>query len=165
MFHGFSISSAVFVQLTADSPYTLQWAASSPWKLTLHKGSLVPWAHLSPQPKQHLDRFSRFCRAHDHDRQTDHNTSSVTIGHIFVHSTAMKPKKLVALQVLDGVSTDGVTDRCCHMYNKDQLTFYNVTDYLTQSAHVHILIRLVQKQNSPSIKILLGVKWSKSGGL
>jgi len=22
---------------------------------------MIPWAHLSPQPKQHLDRFSRFC--------------------------------------------------------------------------------------------------------
>jgi len=32
---------------------------------------LVPWSHPSPQPEQHLNRFSRFCMAHDHDRQTD----------------------------------------------------------------------------------------------
>jgi len=25
---------------------------------------MVPWAHPSPQPKQHLDRFSHLCRAH-----------------------------------------------------------------------------------------------------
>ena len=25
---------------------------------------MVPWAHTSPQPKQHLDRFIRFCTAH-----------------------------------------------------------------------------------------------------
>jgi len=25
---------------------------------------MVPGAHLSSQPKRHLDRFSRFCRAH-----------------------------------------------------------------------------------------------------
>jgi len=25
---------------------------------------MVPWVHLSPQPKLRLDRFSRFCRAH-----------------------------------------------------------------------------------------------------
>jgi len=25
---------------------------------------MVPWAHLSPQPQRHLDRFSRICRAH-----------------------------------------------------------------------------------------------------
>jgi len=25
---------------------------------------MVLWAHPSPQPKRHLDRFSRFCRAH-----------------------------------------------------------------------------------------------------
>jgi len=35
---------------------------------------LVPWAHLNPHPKQHLDWFSRFCRAHDCDRQTDRQT-------------------------------------------------------------------------------------------
>jgi len=48
-------------------------------------------AHPSPQPKRHLDRFSRFCRAHDSenrqqtDRLTaDNATPSVTIGHIYV---------------------------------------------------------------------------------
>jgi len=25
---------------------------------------MLSWAHLSPQPKWHLDRFSCFCRAH-----------------------------------------------------------------------------------------------------
>jgi len=30
--------------------------------------------HSSPQPKRHLDRFSRFCRAHNRDRQTDRRT-------------------------------------------------------------------------------------------
>jgi len=30
---------------------------------------------LSPRPERHLDRFSRFCRAHDHDRQTDRQPS------------------------------------------------------------------------------------------
>jgi len=29
------------------------------------------WAHPSLQPKRQLDRFSRFCRAHYCDRQTD----------------------------------------------------------------------------------------------
>jgi len=28
-------------------------------------GPMVPWAHPSSQPNRHLDRFSRFCRAHD----------------------------------------------------------------------------------------------------
>jgi len=39
---------------------------------------MVPWAHMSPQPKWYLDWFSRFCRAYDHDQQTDHVTPSVT---------------------------------------------------------------------------------------
>jgi len=40
---------------------------------------MVPWAHPSPHPKRYLDRFRRFCRAEDCDRQTDHATPSVTI--------------------------------------------------------------------------------------
>jgi len=36
------IGSAVFAQLTAESPYTLQWAALFPSKLPLHGGSEPP---------------------------------------------------------------------------------------------------------------------------
>jgi len=44
----------------------------------------------------HLDRFSRFCRLtavteRPTDRQTDHATRPVTIGLIYVRSTAMRP--------------------------------------------------------------------------
>jgi len=54
------------------------------------------WAHPSPQPKRHLDRFSRSCRAHCRptDRQTDHATRSVTIGRIYVRSTVMRPNNI-----------------------------------------------------------------------
>jgi len=55
-------------------------------------------AHLSPQPKRHVDRFSCFCRADYCDRQTDgqtnHATRSITIGRIYVRSTSMRPKML-----------------------------------------------------------------------
>jgi len=55
-----------------------------------------PGSISSSRPKQHLDRFSRFCRAHDRDRptdrQTDHATRSVTVGRIYVRSTAMRRK-------------------------------------------------------------------------
>ena len=36
---------------------------------------MVPWAHPSPHPKRHVDRFSGFCRAHDRDRPTDRQTT------------------------------------------------------------------------------------------
>jgi len=56
---------------------------------------MVPWAHPSPQPNQHFDRMSRFCRAHYCDRLTDrptgHNTQLVTIGRIYKCSTMMRP--------------------------------------------------------------------------
>jgi len=49
---------------------------------------MVHWAHPTPQPKRHLDRFSRFCRARSQlwhtDRQTEHATRSVTIGRIYI---------------------------------------------------------------------------------
>jgi len=62
---------------------------------------MLPLAHPSPQPKRHLDRFSRFAglttvtdRRTDRqtDRPTDHATRSVTICRIYVRSTAMRFK-------------------------------------------------------------------------
>jgi len=57
-------------------------------------GSLGPPE--SPQPKGHLDRCSRFCRLTNvtdrpTDTPTDHATRSVTLGRIYVRSTAMPP--------------------------------------------------------------------------
>jgi len=69
-------------------PCTLQLAVpSSPSKLPFPGGSgpdLIygSLARLSRQRKQHLDRFSHSCRAHDRERATDHTTPSVIIGHI-----------------------------------------------------------------------------------
>jgi len=71
-----------------------------PSKLFLPMGDLDPsntwffWANTSSQPKQHLDQFNHICRAHFCDRPTDHAAQSVTIGHIYVCHTAMRPKKL-----------------------------------------------------------------------
>ena len=68
--NGKSIGSAVFAQFTAESPYTLQWDALPPSKLPSPMGDLHPHLiHGSLGPpesltKQHLDRFSRLCRAH-----------------------------------------------------------------------------------------------------
>ena len=64
-------------QLRAERPYTLQWATSPPLKIAhLHAGDLDSYLTNgslgpNPQPKQHLDQFSRFCRAHNYDRPTD----------------------------------------------------------------------------------------------
>jgi len=108
--NGISIGSAVFEQLTADSRCTLQ--RPFPLKLPFPTGDLttihVPWAHPGPQPKRHLDRFSRFCRAHycDRlpDRPTDHATRSVTIGRIGVcMRTARQPNNTILLLLFEKV--------------------------------------------------------------
>jgi len=46
----------------------------------------LSWAHPSPQTKQHLNRYCRGGTVTD--GATDHATWSVTIGHIYIHSTA-----------------------------------------------------------------------------
>jgi len=74
-------------------PYTLQWAAPYPTKLPLPMGDMdpiqymVPWAQLSPQPKWHFDRFSRFCRAHDLHRPI----LCATIVHSVMHTYMNRP--------------------------------------------------------------------------
>jgi len=49
---------------------------------------MIPWAHPSPQPKWHLDRFSYFAGL---TTVTDHATRAARIGRMYVHSTAMWP--------------------------------------------------------------------------
>jgi len=94
--NGTSIGSAVFAQLTAEGPYTIQCAAP-PSKLPLLVGYLdprlvyvVPWVHRSPYPKRHLDRFSGFAGLtivtdRPTDRPTDHAPTSVTIGRMYMY--------------------------------------------------------------------------------
>jgi len=72
-----SIGSAVFAQMTAECPYTLQWSACFRLKIApshVRKKSatghsvwpvdvtqyVVHWGHPSPERKWQLDRFSRF---------------------------------------------------------------------------------------------------------
>ena len=40
---------------------------------------MVPWAHQSLPSNQHLDRFSRFCRVHKREQQTDRQTNTLTM--------------------------------------------------------------------------------------
>jgi len=101
-----SIGSAVFAKLTADCPILYNGPPLPPsrfslpmWDVDLRLiyGSL---GHSSPQPKLHLDRFSRFCRAHYCDRQTDiqtNRTRSVTVARIYLRSTAMQPNSTLYL--------------------------------------------------------------------
>jgi len=61
---------------------------------------MLHWAHASPQPKRQLNRFSRFCRTHDRDRQTDQPTGRPPyfvcnnmphIAYVRSRPTAMRP--------------------------------------------------------------------------
>ena len=62
---------------------------------------MVPWAQPSPQPKQHLLQGSLVWQTDRQiDRPTEHATRSVTIGRIYVHSTAMRPNNNKGLCLL-----------------------------------------------------------------
>jgi len=108
--NGISIGSAVFAQLTAECPYTLQWDAPSPSKLPLRMGDLDP--HLIRgsfgPPESSTRTASRSVQPflqgslvwqtdRQTDRPTDHAPRSVTISRIYVglRSTAMRPKTII----------------------------------------------------------------------
>jgi len=83
------ISSRYIAQLTADSRYT--FTTGRPLflsKVLPFVGIWAPMAH----PSLHRDRFSRFYRAHDRDRQTDRLRYSVYNSRPPLCSTAMRPK-------------------------------------------------------------------------
>ena len=82
---------------------------------------MVRWAHQSPQPKRHVDRSSRFAGLTSvTDRPTDHATRSVTIGRIYVGSTAMRPNNTRDVQKVRRL-TQSVT-----RYVHNILSFLNI---------------------------------------
>jgi len=54
-----------------------------------HMQYIVSWTHPTQHQKQPLNRFSGFCRAHDHRRPTDNSIPSATVCRIYVCRTAM----------------------------------------------------------------------------
>ena len=62
-----------------------------PWKLPFPMDDLdphltvVPWAQPIPHPKQSLDWFSHFCRAHGHYTQTDRPHYPVCSNRLYLH--------------------------------------------------------------------------------
>jgi len=79
---GISVGSATFAQLMLESTYASQWASPFPLKIApFHGETGPPHGCLGPpeslHPKQYLDQFSRFCRAHDRDRLRDRPRYSV----------------------------------------------------------------------------------------
>ena len=73
-------------------PYTLQWAAP-PSKLPIATGASIPsntW-FLGPTASRSVQPYLQGSRSWETDRPTDHATS-VTVGRIYVRSTATRPK-------------------------------------------------------------------------
>jgi len=98
--------------MTAESPYTLQWEWDAAFLLKIapfHGGSGPPSNTWFPGPTQVLNPnsisigaavFAELTRMTD--RQTDRATRSVTIGRIYVCSTAIQPN-----------NNDNISDNVC----------------------------------------------------
>jgi len=91
----------VFAQLAAECPCTLQWPPLPPQNCPFPWGDLDPHlthgslAQLSPQPKRHLDRFSRLCRDHYCEWPTDRPRYSVCNNRPHLHRVSKKLCKIV----------------------------------------------------------------------
>jgi len=74
-----------------------------------HHLIMVLWAHPSQHPKRHLDRFSRFCRAHERYQQIYRHTHTHQRTHrprYSVHSNkalsliTMRPNNVIGMSML-----------------------------------------------------------------
>jgi len=88
-----SIGSAIFAQMTAECPYTLQWDAPFPLKIASSHGDLHHQqihGFLGPlTASQSVQPFSQGYISVT-DRQTDHTTQSVTIHHIHIQYIVLR---------------------------------------------------------------------------
>jgi len=91
-----SIGSAIGAVHHRMSLYSTMGRPFSPQNCPFPWRSRPHLIHPSPQPKRHLDRVSRFCRAHYCDKHTDRQTDqrySVDNNrpHLHTYSTAIRP--------------------------------------------------------------------------
>jgi len=102
--NGISVGLAIFAEMTAQWPYTLQWDAPSSLKIVpSHGGSGPHLIHGSLGPPDSSTQIASWsvqaflqgslAWQWQTDRPTDHATRSVTTGCIYVRSTAMLPKR------------------------------------------------------------------------
>jgi len=90
-----SIGSAIFAQLTAEGPYTLQWTAPSPSTLSMGGSGphLIAGSFGPPESTCQMASGSvqPFWLTIVTARQTDHANPSVTVGCIYVLSSVIRP--------------------------------------------------------------------------
>ena len=71
------------------------------WEIWIPIWHVVPWVHQSLPSNRHLDRFSRFCRTHTREKQTDRHTDrprySVCSIRLHLAIAAMRPESKYSL--------------------------------------------------------------------
>jgi len=101
--NGILTGTAIFAQLTAETLYTLQWAALPPQIAPVHREIWIPCNTWFPGPTYPASQTASWLvqlflqgswpwqTDRPTDRQKDHATWSVTTGRIYIHSTATQP--------------------------------------------------------------------------
>jgi len=131
--------------MTAECPYTLQWDAPSPSKLPLLMGgsgphlihgSLGPTKSSTQTASWSVQPFLQGSLVWQTDRQrdrpTEHATRSVTIGRIYVRSTAMQPNNNEGLRLLP--SYTAITYTCTvNIANNKLATTQNSSEHNTNN--------------------------------
>jgi len=142
------MGSVVFAQLTAKSCYTLQWASLFSPQLPLPIGIWTPSNTWFLGPTRVLNPlgisidsavFAGLTSVTDRptDRPTDHATRSVTIGRIYVRSTAMRPVIIVIkIIIVITVMTSGQSNLTKKPHRHRTCT---IKSYLPGGANVHSL--------------------------
>jgi len=101
---------------------------------------MVPWTHISQQPKRHLDPFTRFCAAHPcvphTDTQTTLRATSVAIGRTYAMH-AVRPNNNSTAGQSAGCVDEQAAVRKCLKYVKIRLDCSQLTSFsLWQLSHV-----------------------------
>jgi len=158
--NGISIGSAVFAQMTARCPYTLQWTPFFPSKLPipmedldprLIRGSLGPPESSAQMESRSVQPFSQGSLVWQTDRPTDHATQSATIGSSYQFNLLYFSACLL--------STPRVLSWCFSIWNEYPLTCVTPSSIAIRTVHAftytHIHVYTIYRR---PIKVDLRVK-------
>jgi len=140
-----SIASAIFAQLMAEQ-------CRAHWRHLANTTEFVlPLAHPSPQPKQRIDRFSRFCTAHG--RMSLHFTTVPLSPKIApCHGGSGPPSNTWFPGSTRVLNPNGISIGSAIFAGHTSVTG-RLTDYTTRSVttnnrpHLHLVLRCGQKIN------------------
>jgi len=151
------------------------WTPSNAW---------FNWTHQNPHPKRHVDQFSRSCRAHGRDGQTDRPRHSVSGNRPHLASAAMRPNKQKGVThrrriVQASISTatwayfsrsTPTLDACCDDRRHATRRLFTMSTTISRTSCMYCVISLCCRPpsapvitQSSSVRLPLYTLWVKKG--